>query len=141
MVDIEEWMRQDWNGVSLDRAVDDLSRCGPFTHPGTHGTSGRLLEVFVKQRKTITLPYAIRSLTSVGAQALGLGDRGVLRPGAVADVVVFDLAAVGSDATYLRPCVSQRGIEHVLVNGVPVVEQGRTNAARPGRVLEPQRRR
>jgi N-acyl-D-amino-acid deacylase len=141
MVDIEEWMRHDWNGVSLDRAVDDLASCRPGTHPGTWGTSGRLLQTFVRERKTITLPYAIRSLTSLGAQALGLGDRGLLRPGMQADLVVFDPDTIGTEATYLDPCRPQRGISHVLVNGVPVVADGQVTGAAPGRVLERQRLR
>ncbi|HLG05203.1 MAG TPA: amidohydrolase family protein [Gemmatimonadales bacterium] len=135
MVDIEEWMRHDWNGVSLDRGVDDLASCRQFTHPGTWGTSGRLLQVFVRERKTITLPYAIRSLTSVGAQALGLSDRGQLREGMMADVVVLDPEAIRSEATYLNPCVEQKGISHVLVNGVMVVADGKVTGERPGRVL------
>jgi N-acyl-D-amino-acid deacylase len=139
-VDIEEWMRHDWNGVALDRGVDDLTSCSPFQHPGAHGTSGRLLRTFVFERRIITLPYAIRSLTSVGAQALGLADRGLLREGMLADLVVFDPDSIRSDATYLNPCVAQRGIEHVLVNGVPVVSGGRVTGAKPGRVLERQRR-
>jgi len=141
MVDIEEWMRHDWNGVALDRGVDDLASCVPYTHPGTWGTSGRLLRTFVFERKTISLPYAIRSLTSVGAQALGLSDRGLLREGLLADLVVLDPEAIRSDATYLNPCVAQQGIEAVLVNGVPVVEGGKVTGAKPGRVLEPARRR
>jgi N-acyl-D-aspartate/D-glutamate deacylase len=140
MVDIEEWMRHDWNAVSLDRAGEELSQCGPGQHPGTHGTSGRLLRTFVFERKTISLPYAIRSLTSVGAQALGLADRGLLREGMLADVVVFDPETIGSDATYLNPCVSQRGIEQVLVNGVAVVSDGKVTGSKPGRVVERQRR-
>jgi N-acyl-D-amino-acid deacylase len=140
LVDIEEWMRHDWNGVSLDRGVDDLTQCNAFQHPGAHGTSGRLLRTFVFERKNITLPYAIRSLTSVGAQVLGLGDRGLLREGMLADLVVFDPDSIRSDATYLAPCVAQRGIEHVLVNGVPVVSGGKVTGAKPGRVLERQRR-
>lgn len=141
MVDIEEWMRHDWNGVSLDRAADDLASCRPGTHPGTWGTSGRLLQTFVRERKTITLSYAIRSLTSVGAQALGLGDRGLLREGMQADIVVFDPETVGTEATYLEPCRAQQGISHVLVNGTPVVADGQVTGAAPGRVLERQRRR
>lgn len=86
------------------------------------------------------MPYAIRSLTSVGAQALGLTDRGLLREGMMADVVVFDPATVRSDATYLNPCVEQVGISHVLVNGQVVVDAGRVTGALPGRVLERQRR-
>lgn len=136
MVDIEAWMKEDWNGVALDRFADDLGTCDPFTHPGTWGTSGRLIETFVKQRKTITLPYAIRSLTSVGAQALGLRDRGLLREGMMADLVVFDLDKMGTDATYLEPCKAQRGVEWVLVNGKPVVDQGIVmKGAKAGQVL------
>ena len=141
MVDIEEWMRHDWNGVSLDRSADDLASCDPYTHPGTWGTSGRLIRTFALERRTITLPYAIRSLTSVGAQALGLSDRGLIREGMLADVVVFDPDSIRSDATYLDPCVAQRGIALVLVNGVPVVEGERVTGALPGRVLKPERLR
>lgn len=141
LVDIEEWMRHDWNGVALDRGVDDLTSCGPYTHPGTWGTSGRLLRTFVFERKTITLPYAIRSLTSVGAQALGLSDRGQLREGMRADIVVFDPDSLRTRATYLEPCVAQEGVETVLVNGVAVVQAGKPTGAKPGRVLEPERPR
>ncbi len=141
MVDIEEWMRHEWNGVSLDRAVDDIASCRPGTHPGTWGTSGRLIETFVRERKTITLAYAIRSLTSVGAQALGLKDRGVIREGMLADLVIFDPETIGTDATYLEPCTAQRGISHVMVNGALVVDQGKVTGAKPGRVLERQLRR
>ena len=91
----------------------------------------------MKQRKTITLPYAIRSLTSVGAQALGLRDRGLLRERMMADVVVFDLEKMGTDATYLEPCKAQRGVEWVVVNGKVGVEGERAIAEIAGRVLSP----
>jgi len=136
MVDIEEWMRHDWNGVSLDRGVDDLADCQPYTHPGTWGTSGRLIRTFAMERGTITVPYAIRSLTSVGAQALGLVDRGLIRPGMAADLVVLDLENVRTDASYLDPCRAQRGTEAVVINGTLVVLDGRVTGALPGRVLE-----
>jgi N-acyl-D-amino-acid deacylase len=139
MVDIEEWMRHDWNGVSLDRGVEDVASCRPGQHPGTWGTSGRLLETFVRERRTITLPYAIRSLTSVGAQALGLNDRGLLKTGMLADLVIFDPETIGTDATYLDPCRPQRGISHVVVNGTLVLDDGKVSGAKPGRVLERQR--
>jgi N-acyl-D-aspartate/D-glutamate deacylase len=141
MVDIEEWMRHDWNGVALDRGVEDLASCEPYTHPGAWGTSGRLIRTFVFDRRTITLPYAIRSLTSVGAQALGLADRGLLRVGMMADLVMFDPDSIRTDATYLDPCRAQRGTSLVLVNGVVVVEDERVAGAAPGRVLAPGRRR
>lgn len=141
MVDIEEWMRHDWNGVSLDRGVDAITECEPYTHPGTWGTSGRLIRTFAIDRKTITVPYAIRSLTSVGAQALRLFDRGLIRPGMAADLVVLDLDSVRTDATYLDPCHPQRGTEAVLINGTPVVLNGGVTGAVPGRVLSPHRGR
>jgi N-acyl-D-amino-acid deacylase len=139
MVDIEEWMRHDWNGVSLDRHATDLDGCTPLTHPGVFGTSGRLLQLFVFERRTITLPYAIRSLTSVGAQSLGLMDRGLVREGMMADLVVLDPETLRTDADHLDPCHWQRGTDHVLVNGVLVVDHGRVTGALPGRVLERQR--
>lgn len=139
MVDIEEWMKHDWNGVSLDRGVDDVASCRTGQHPGTWGTSGRLIETFVRERKTITMPYAIRSLTSVGAQVLGLNDRGLLKIGMLADLVIFDPETIGTDATYLEPCKPQRGISHVLVNGTLVVDDGKVTGAKPGRVLERER--
>ena len=141
MVDIEEWMKHDWNGVGLDRGWDEGEGCDAYTHPGTYGTSGRLIRMFAIDRGTITLPYAIRSLTSVGAQALGITDRGLLREGMMADIVVFDPATIRSDATYLKPCVEQQGISHVFVNGQAVVSGGKSTTALPGRVLERQRRR
>jgi N-acyl-D-amino-acid deacylase len=141
MVDIEEWMRHDWNGVSLDRGWDEGEGCDAYTHPGTYGTSGRLLRYFVMERGTITLPFAIRSLTSAGGQALGLADRGLLREGMLADVVVFDPATIRSDATYLNPCVPQQGISHVLVNGQLVVDDGKPTDRLPGKVLDRQRPR
>jgi hypothetical protein len=140
-VDIEEWMKHDWNGVSLDRGWDEGEGCDAYTHPGTYGTSGRLIRMFAMDKKTITLPYAIRSLTSAGAQALGLTDRGLLREGMLADVVVFDPETIRSDATYLNPCVDQVGINFVLVNGTVVVDNGKPTDALPGRVLVPERRR
>lgn len=136
MVDIEEWMRHDWNTVSLDRGVEELDRCDPYTHPGAWGTSGRLIRHFAMERRTISLPYAIRSLTSAGAQALGLTDRGLIRPGMAADIVVFDPETIRTDATYLDPCRPQRGTTLVLINGVPVVENERVTGATPGRVLD-----
>ena len=93
----------------------------------------------MRDRKTITMPYAIRSLTSVGAQVLGLNDRGLIRPGMLADLVIFDPEAIGTDATYLEPCKPQRGISHVLVNGTLVVDDGKVTGAKPGRVLERER--
>ena len=139
MVDIEEWMRQDYTAVALDRMADTGDRSSRSTHPGQYGTSGRLLREFVFERGTITLPHAIRSMTGLPAQILGLRDRGRIAPGQKADVVVFDPETVRSDATYLDPYVYQEGMTWVLVNGRFVVDGGEATTALPGRVLERQR--
>lgn len=141
LLDIEEWMRQPYTGVCLDRGGDTpRMREQKSTHPGSFGTSGRLIREFVFQRGTITLPHAIRQLTSVGAQVLGLKDRGRIAEGMKADLVVFDPARIKTEATYLNPWVYQEGMTYVLVNGRFVVDGGRPTEATPGRVLERQRR-
>ena len=86
-------------------------------------------------RGTITLPHAIRSLTGLAAQILGLRDRGWLAVGMKADVVVFDPETLKTEATYLNPIVFQEGMTHVLVNGEFVVDGGEPTKARPGEVL------
>ena len=141
MIDIEEWMRQDYTAVSLDRGVDTGDHSSKSTHPGEYGTSGRLLREFVFDRGTITLPHAIRSMTGLSAQILGLTDRGRLAPGMKADVVVFDPERVRSDATYLNPYVYQKGMTWVLVNGEFVVENEQATDRLPGVVLTRQRSR
>lgn len=139
MVDIEEWMTQDYTAVALDRMADTGDRSSPSTHPGQYGTSGRLLREFVFERGTITLPHAIRSMTGLSAQILGLRDRGRIAVGQKADVVVFDPETVRSDATYLDPYVFQEGMTWVLVNGRFVVDGGEATDALPGAVLERRR--
>jgi N-acyl-D-aspartate/D-glutamate deacylase len=91
------------------------------------------------ERKTITLPFAVRSLTSLPAQILGLRDRGRLVEGSRADVVVLDPERVRDRATYFEPFQYSEGIDQVLVNGALVVDEGRSTGKRPGRVLERQR--
>lgn len=139
MVDIEEWMTQDYTAVALDRMADTGGPAGPSTHPGQYGTSGRLIREFALERGTITLPHAIRSMTGLSAQILGLRDRGRIAVGQKADLVVFDPETVGSDATYLNPRVFQEGMTWVLVNGRFVVDGGQPTAELPGVVLERQR--
>ncbi len=142
MIDIEEWMRQDYTAVCLDRGSDrpDI-RSDRSIHPGYFGTSGRLIREFAMERGTVTLPHAIRSLTGLPAQILGLGDRGRIAEGMLADIVVFDPETIRTGATYLDPFVYQEGMTHVLVNGVFVVDGSRPTEAKPGRVLERQRGR
>jgi N-acyl-D-amino-acid deacylase len=112
---------------------------GPYAtgkpHPRNYGTCPRLLGHYVRDRGLLSLPEAIRKMTSLPASKLGLRDRGRLEPGAVADVVVFDPATVADTATFAEPHRYPRGIPWVLVNGEPVIAGGQHTGSRPGRVL------
>jgi N-acyl-D-amino-acid deacylase len=112
---------------------------GPYgmgkPHPRNYGTCPRVLGHYVRDRGLLSLPEAIRKMTSLPAAKLGLRDRGRLEPGAVADVVVFDPATVADTATFAEPHQYPRGIPWVLVNGEPVIAAGQHTGRRPGRVL------
>ena len=140
LLDLEEFMRKDYTGVCTDRSGDTPEmRRNPFVHPGTFGTVPRLIRTFAMDRRTITLPHAIRSLTGLPAQILGLRDRGRLAEGMFADVVVFDPDRIRDRATYFDPFQYSEGISHVLVNGKLVLDQEKPTAAKPGRILTRQR--
>jgi N-acyl-D-amino-acid deacylase len=83
----------------------------------------------------VPLEFAIRSMTSLPASVFGLTDRGVIRPGAVADLVIFDPAAIRDMATYAEPQRLATGVSHVFVNGIAVLDDGGFTDAAPGRVL------
>ncbi len=104
-------------------------------HPRTYGTSARVLGRYVRQKGVFSLPEAIRRLTSLPASRLGLARRGVLRPGAFADVTVFDPDAIADRATYEHPQQYSVGVRHVLVNGAVAVEDGELTGVRAGRFL------
>ena len=135
-------MRQDYTGVCTDRggASVEEPRTARFIHPGTFGTAPRRIRTFVFEKRITTLPFAVRSLTSLPAQMLGLTDRGRLAAGQKADVVVFDPATLRDKATYFEPYQYSEGINFVIVNGSFVVDQGKPTAGKPGRVLQRQRR-
>jgi N-acyl-D-aspartate/D-glutamate deacylase len=104
-------------------------------HPRTYGSTARMLGSFVRERGTLPLETAVAKLTSVAAGRLGLRDRGVLREGAFADIVVFDPATVADVATYDDPARYPIGIEQVIVNGWVAVDAGAETGERPGRLL------
>jgi N-acyl-D-amino-acid deacylase len=104
-------------------------------HPRGAGTFPRVLARYVRERQAMTLEAALYKMTGMPARRLGLRDRGVLRPGLRADVVVFDPAVVADRATAERPQETPAGIEWVVVGGVPVLEAGRRTGARPGRAV------
>jgi N-acyl-D-aspartate/D-glutamate deacylase len=104
-------------------------------HPRAYGSAPRVLGHYVRERGVLPLETAIAKLTSVPAGRLGLRDRGTVRPEAFADLVVLDPATVRDEATYLDPHRYPTGIEHVIVNGVAAILDGRETGTRPGRLL------
>jgi dihydroorotase/N-acyl-D-amino-acid deacylase len=104
-------------------------------HPRAYGTFPRIIRKYVREDKLLTLEEAIRKMTSLAAQKLRLADRGVLKAGMWADVVVFDPATITDKSTFAQPNQLAEGMDYVLVNGVPVIAGGKATNARPGRVL------
>jgi N-acyl-D-amino-acid deacylase len=90
---------------------------------------------YSRELKLFTLEQAVHKMTGLTAQTYGLEGRGVLKPGAHADIAVFDAAAVDEGATFERPIAAAKGIDTVIVNGTPVWREGKATGARPGRVL------
>ncbi len=105
------------------------------THPRSYGTYPRVLKEYVREEKVLTIEDAIRKMASFPAQKLGLRDRGMIRRGMWADVVVFNPKTVMDKATYEDPHRYPEGIEYVLVNGEIVVDKGEHSGALPGKVL------
>ncbi len=105
------------------------------THPRAYGAFARLLGKYVRDDGVVPLGEAIRRLTRLPAENLGLVDRGRLVAGCFADVAVFDPATIRDNATYERPHQYATGVEYVLVNGTLVLERGEHTGALPGRVV------
>ena len=113
----------------------DSTFVGAKPSPRTYGSFPRVLGEFVRERHVLGLEEAVRKMTWAAAARLGLSDRGALVDGMRADVVVFDPETVASNATYDEPRRFPTGIEHVIVNGTPVVDNGAHTGALPGRVI------
>jgi N-acyl-D-amino-acid deacylase len=131
--DIEAIMRAPFTMACSDGGLSPLG--AGFPHPRDYGAFARRLGVYVRDRKVVGLEFAIRSMTSLPASVFGIKDRGVIRPGAFADLVIFDPALVRDAATYAEPQKLAEGVSDVLVNGVPVRLDGTFTEALPGRVL------
>jgi N-acyl-D-amino-acid deacylase len=135
--DVVAAMRTPW--VSFDTDSGARAEDGPLSesksHPRAWGTFTRVLGKYVRDDKVLTLEEAVRKATSQAAIRVGIADRGLLRPGMFADLVVFDPATVKDDATFAQPNNYSTGMRHVLVNGKAVVADGAITAERPGRAL------
>ncbi|HEV2182342.1 MAG TPA: D-aminoacylase [Candidatus Acidoferrales bacterium] len=135
--DVELALKQPW--VSIDNDYGGMSPTGllgkEHAHPRAYGTFPRILRKFVREKHLLTLPEAIRKFSALPAQREHLRDRGVLKKGMWADVVVFDPAKVHDVGTYEKPNQLAVGMDYVLVNGVPVIADGKMTNALPGKVL------
>jgi N-acyl-D-amino-acid deacylase len=130
-------LKQSW--VSID---NDSSGAAPdgllgteHPHPRAYGTFPRILRKYVHEEHALTLEDAIRKFSALPAQRMRMTDRGVLKQGMWADVVVFDPSTIRDLATFEQPNQLSQGMEHVLVNGVPVISDGKMTGALPGKVV------
>ena len=131
--DVVRIMKHPATMIASDGEVPTFGRGNP--HPRSYGTFARVLGVYVREKKALTLEDAIRKMTALPATRLRINDRGILRPGMKADIAIFDPATVRDTATFEKPHAYAEGFSHVLVNGEVVYEHGAMTAARPGRVL------
>jgi N-acyl-D-amino-acid deacylase len=135
--DLQAALRKGWVALGADSGAMTVD--GPLgkekRHPRAFGTMPRVLGRYARDLRLFTMEEAVRRMTSLAARRVGLFDRGLLRPGLVADVVVFDPQRIRDRATYEDSSLYSEGVEHVIVNGVPVLESGRMTGERPGRAL------
>src|SRR5258708_17969058 len=135
--DMRMALAQPWCSIGSDGSAyaveGPLRRGNP--HPRSFGTFPRVLGVYVRERGLLKLEDAVRKMTSMNAGKLGIRDRGLLRPGNYADVVVFDPERILDRATYEKPFQYSEGVTHVIVNGKLVLEQGKHTGERPGRAI------
>jgi N-acyl-D-amino-acid deacylase len=135
--DVRAAMQQWWVAVNTD--ASGVAPDGPFgkdgTHPRAYGSFTRILGRYVRDEKLMTVEFAVRKMTSLAAQRVGLADRGLVRPGMFADITVFNPATVIDRATFEQPHQPSAGIEYVLVNGQVVLRKSELTSARPGRGL------
>jgi dihydroorotase/N-acyl-D-amino-acid deacylase len=135
--DVALALEQPW--VSVDNDSSGTSPDGilgqEHPHPRAYGTFPRILRKYVREEHKLTLEDAIRKFSALPAQRMRFADRGVLKAGMYADIVVFDPATIHDVATFDNPNQLSQGMEYVLVNGVPVVDQSKMTGALPGKVL------
>lgn len=131
--DVKRIMAHPMTMIASDGRLNALGDAMP--HPRAYGTFPRVLGHYVREEHVLTLEQAVRKMTGMPAARLGLTDRGCLREGCAADVTVFNALTVRDVGTFTDPHHYPEGIPYVIVNGVPVLENGQFTSARPGKVL------
>jgi N-acyl-D-amino-acid deacylase len=135
---VRKKIRQPW--VAFDSDAESMAPEGKFLltnpHPRAYGNFARLLGKYVREEHVISLPEAIRRLTSFPAENLSITDRGILQKGYFADIAIFDPASIRDHATYAEPHQYSTGVLHVIVNGSLVLENGEHTGATPGRFVK-----
>ena len=131
--DVRRIMREPWTMIASDSGVRRFNEGVP--HPRGYGNNARVLGHYVRELKALTLEDAVRKMTSLPAQTFGLRDRGLIREGFAADLVIFDENTVNDRATFEQPHQYPVGISHVFVNGEAVLTEGKMTTARPGAAL------
>lgn len=138
--DVALALQQPW--VSVDNDSSGASPEGllgqEHPHPRAYGTFPRILRKYVREEKKLSLEEAIRKFSALPAQRMRFTDRGVLKQGMWADVVVFDPATIRDQATFENPNQLSQGMNYLLVNGMPVIDQGKMTGSLPGKVLRGQ---
>jgi len=131
--DVVRIMRSPYTMIASDGEIPVFGQASP--HPRSYGTFARVLGVYVREKHVLTLEDAVRRMSGYPAQRLKIWDRGLVRPGMKADVVVFDLNTIADRAQYDKPHQYSVGVRDVIVNGKPVLSSGQVTSERPGRML------
>ncbi|MFN7916463.1 MAG: D-aminoacylase [Vicinamibacterales bacterium] len=132
--DVRLVMKQPWVAIASDGSAINLDAPG-VPHPRNYSTSVRVLGHYVRDQKVLTMEDAIRKMSGLPAQILGLKDRGLLREGYAADIAVFDPKTVGETNSFEKTKSYAKGVPYVLVNGTLVIDKGEHTGAKPGKVL------
>lgn len=133
--DVRLVMRQPWVAIASDGQAINMQNYPGLPHPRYFGTNARVLGHYVREERVLTLEDAIRKMTALPAQILRLSDRGQIREGAIADIVIFDPQSVRATNSFENPRSYAEGVHFTIVNGVIVIDDGEHTGARPGRAL------
>lgn len=131
--DVQNIMREPFTMIASDSAVRRFGEGVP--HPRSYGNNARVLGHYVRELRVLSLEDAIRKMTSLPAQTFNLRDRGLVREGFAADLVIFDDSTIADRATFEQPHQYPAGISYVIVNGASVLADGKLTGARPGQAL------